>query len=97
MRGNRLTDAVIFDNSSTERCVSLRGVCASLRGCFFINGRDADEGDVGLVALQFAVAFGQDADGGEVVFLELIGQGPEPPAEHLQLHILLFQRTVCMA
>ena len=36
------------------------------------NGGDADEGDVGLVALQFGVAFGQDADGGQVVFLELV-------------------------
>jgi len=41
------------------------------------NGRDADEGDVRLVALQFAVAFGQDADGGQVVFLKLVGQGAE--------------------
>jgi hypothetical protein len=47
------------------------------------NGRDADEGDIGLVALQFTVAFGQDADGGQVVFLELIGQCAEPPAEQL--------------
>ncbi len=38
------------------------------------NGRDADEGDIGLVALQFGEAFGQDADGGEVVFLEYRGQ-----------------------
>jgi len=67
------------------RCVLLRGFCASWRGVFFINGRDADEGDIGLVALQFGVAFGQDADGGEVVFLELVGQGAEPPSEHLHV------------
>ena len=49
------------------------------------NGRDADEGDIGLVALQFGEAFGQDADGGEVVFLELVGQCAEAPAEHLHV------------
>ena len=37
------------------------------------------------VALQFGVALGQDADGGEVVFLELVGQCAEPPAEHLHV------------
>ncbi len=56
-----------------------------MRASPFAGGGDADEGDVGLVALQFGVAFGQDADGGEVVFLEPVGQGAEPPAE--QLHV----------
>ena len=27
-------------------------------------------------------AFGQDVDGGEVVFAELVGKGAEPPAKH---------------
>ena len=32
-------------------------------------------------SLRYGVAFGQDADCGQVVFLELVGQMAEPPAE----------------
>ena len=46
-----------------------------------INGRDGDGGDEGLVAVEVGVAFGQDVDGGEVIFAELVGQEGEPPAE----------------
>ena len=53
-----------------------------MRGCFFISGRDSDGGDESSVADGFGVAFGQSADGGEVIFLELVGQVAEPPAEH---------------
>ena len=51
-----------------------------MRGGFFVNGRDGDGGDEGHVADGFGVAFGQDADGGQVVFLELNGlmKGEEP-------------------
>ena len=34
------------------------------------------------MAVEVGVAFGQDADGGQVVFLELVGQQAEPPAEN---------------
>jgi hypothetical protein len=34
-------------------------------------------GDDGFGAVEFAEAFGQDVDGGEVVFAELVGQGAE--------------------
>lgn len=52
-----------------------------MRGGFFINGRDGDGGDERHVADGFGVAFGQDADGGEVVFLKPVGQVAEPPAQ----------------
>jgi hypothetical protein len=34
------------------------------------------------VADGLGVAFGQDANGSQVVFLQLVGQMAEPPAEH---------------
>ncbi len=52
-----------------------------MRGCFCINGRDGDGGDEGHVADGLGVALGQDADGGEVVFLKPVGQVAEPPAQ----------------
>jgi len=52
-----------------------------MRRGFFINGRDGDGGDEGHVANGFGVAFGQDADGGEIVFLKPVGQVAEPPAQ----------------
>jgi hypothetical protein len=64
------------------RCLSLRGFCASMRGDFFINGCDGDGGDEGHVTVNFGEAFGEDTDGGQVVFLELVGEMAEPPAEH---------------
>ena len=53
-----------------------------MRRGFFINGRGGDGGDESRMADGFGVAFGQDADGGEAVFLKLVGQMAEPPAEH---------------
>ena len=34
------------------------------------------------MAVNLGVAFGEGTDGGQVVFLELVGQEAEPPAEH---------------
>ncbi len=34
------------------------------------------------MAINLGVAFGEGADCGQVVFLELVGQEAEPPAEH---------------
>lgn len=48
----------------------------------FAEGRDGDGGDGGRGAVELAVAFGQDADGGQVILLELVGEQAEPPAEH---------------
>ena len=45
------------------------------------NGGDGDGGDKGHVAVNFGVAFGEGANGGQVVFLELVSQQAEPPAE----------------
>jgi len=45
------------------------------------NGGDGDGGDEGHVAVNLGVAFGEGADCGQVVFLELVGQQAEPPAE----------------
>ena len=45
------------------------------------NGRDGDGGDKGHVAVNLGVAFGEGADCGQVVFLELVSQQAEPPAE----------------
>jgi len=47
-----------------------------------INGGDGDGGDGGLVAVEIGVAFGQDVDGGEVIFAELVGEEAEAPAEN---------------
>jgi len=51
-------------------------------GFFGINGRDGDGGDEGHVAVNLGVAFGEGADGGQVVFLQLVGQQAEPPAQN---------------
>ena len=51
-------------------------------GFFSLNGRDADGGDERHMAVNVGVAFGEGAHGGQVVFLELVGQQAEPPAEH---------------
>ena len=42
-------------------------------------------GDEGFGAVHFGVAFGEDADCSQVIFLELVGQVGEPPAEHHHL------------
>ena len=47
----------------------------------FRDRRDGDGGDEGREAFQLGVALGQDADGGQVIFTELLGQVPEPPAK----------------
>ena len=44
-------------------------------------GRDFDGGDEGDGAFEFGVAFGEDAEGGELVFAEFIGEEAEPPAQ----------------
>lgn len=62
---------------SADYAVSALGVMSSV-----LNLRDFDGGDEGHVAVNFGEAFGQDADCGQVVFLELVGQVAEPPAEH---------------
>jgi len=46
------------------------------------NRRDGDGGNERHVAVNFGVAFGEGANCGQVVFLELVGQVGEPPAEH---------------
>src|SRR5271168_3928842 len=48
-------------------------------------GGNGDGGDERHVADGFGVAFGQDAGGGHVIFLEHVGQEAEPPAEHLHV------------
>ena len=45
------------------------------------NGRDGDGGDKVHVAVNLGVAFGEGADCGQVIFLELVSQQAEPPAE----------------
>ena len=52
---------------------------------FSVNGSDGDRGDEGRVAVHVGVAFGQDVDGGEVIFAELVGQQAEPPAQQKDL------------
>src|ERR1700677_1184438 len=44
-------------------------------------GRDFDGGDEGGGAFEFGVAFGDDADGGEFVIAEVVGEEAEPPAQ----------------
>jgi hypothetical protein len=51
------------------------GLFRVVPGFFGINGRDGDGGDEGLVAVEIGVAFGQDVDGGEVIFAELVEKG----------------------
>ena len=47
-----------------------------------INGRDGDGSDEGHVAVNVGVAFGEGAHSGQVIFLQLVGQQAEPPAEN---------------
>lgn len=44
-------------------------------------GRDFDGGDEGNDTFEFGVAFGDDAEGGEFVIAEFIGEEAEPPAQ----------------
>ena len=72
-----------------RHCILLRGFCADIpppvqrfsTPLTLCDGRDGDGGDEGLVGFEFGEAFGQDADGGEAVFLEFVGDVAEPPAE----------------
>ena len=52
----------------------------SLIGSALGNGGDGDGGDKWHVAVNLGVAFGEGADCGQVVFLELVSQQAEPPA-----------------
>jgi len=58
------------------------GLFRGVSGFFGLNGRDGDGGDKGRVAVNVGVAFGEGAHGGQVIFLQLVGQQAEPPAEH---------------
>ena len=58
------------------------GLFRAVSGFFSVNGGDGDGGDEGRVAVHVGVAFGEGAHGGQVVFLELVGQQAEPPAEN---------------
>ena len=57
------------------------GLFRAVSGFFSVNGGDGDGGDEGRVAVHVSVAFRQGAHGGQVVFLELVGQQAEPPAQ----------------
>ncbi len=44
-------------------------------------GRDFDGGDEGDDTFEFGIAFGDDAEGGEFIIAEFIGEEAEPPAQ----------------
>lgn len=74
------------DNFCNRRFVSLwfsvySGLLRAFSASAFCKRREGDGGDEGHVVVNLGVAFGEGADCGQVVFLELVGQKAEPPAE----------------
>jgi len=53
-------------------------VVQSCHSSSFADGRDGDGGDEGFGAVNLGLAFGEDADGCQVVFPEVVGEVGEP-------------------